>query len=326
MHFRDLKDAGQLRDRLDRLAETKIMVYGDYMLDRYISGSVERISPEAPVPIVSVKREWSAPGGAGNVVVNLLSLGLSVLCFGFIGNDDAAFELNDLLEDAGADTTGFVIAPGLITTTKTRIVGREQTLLRIDWDDCALIEPEVGARMAETAALFMGECKALVLSDYRRGAMVSDVVAPLITAAGQANIPVVGDPKPENATVLMGVDVVCPNSREWDGIVQRRGIGSASLIVTEGAAGLRVAENGFRDGKAFEHFPATCTPDDVVDVCGAGDTVTALVACGLAVEFSLYDAALLANVAAGLVVRKRGCASVTREELETAAAEYVVGQ
>jgi len=302
----------------------KILVVGDLMLDRHVWGGVSRISPEAPVPIVKVSRESETAGGAGNVALNAADLGLEVAVCGFVGDDPAGERLCAIMEQAGVRVRGIVRA-GARTTTKTRIIGGHQQMLRLDEEDTAEAERQDYERLLEAVRREVAEgVSAVVLSDYAKGALSENVCRTLIALCRERAIPVFVDPKGVDYARYSGATAITPNraelaavgrveSPDLDALIAageavRRDLGAEFVLVTLGENGLAL----IRPGSA-EHIPAVAR--DVFDVTGAGDTVIAALAAGVAAGLRLEDAVRLANMAAGVVVGKAGTATVKRTEL-----------
>ncbi len=293
-----------------------ILVIGDVMLDHYIEGEITRISPEAPVPIVNVKREWYAPGGAANVAANIAALGGEVELSGVIGVDEAGDQLVSELKKRGVSFRATCF-PNRPTTEKTRIFAHNQQLVRIDREVSTPVEPWRMQRLWNELVDWRQAWDAVVLSDYAKGVLGSNLPVHIIECARRHRKPVIGDTKRQNIRSFRGATVLTPNEAEMRAIVQ--GLQAAdycaaaqvldtSFLVTLGDVGSVLA-----DAKSRVYYPTI--PRDVFDVVGAGDTVVAAVALSLASGASLSDAARLANAAAGVVVGKRGTATVSADEL-----------
>ncbi|SDF26715.1 bifunctional D-glycero-beta-D-manno-heptose-7-phosphate kinase/D-glycero-beta-D-manno-heptose 1-phosphate adenylyltransferase HldE [Terriglobus roseus] len=303
-----------------------VLVVGDVMIDRYIVGDVERISPEAPVPVLRQVREYSRPGGAANVAMNLAGLGLKATLAGFVGDDAAGAELRSLLKDSGVDPSGLVDC-GLPTIAKTRVVSRTQQLMRIDVEsrnehadgDCQAL------RAFATKAV--SSVQAVILSDYAKGALTRSLCHAVIEAARSRGVPVLVDPKTRDFTKYSGATTISPNLNELsmatgvpphqtDDLLQAgrdllRSLEMDYLTVTMSEKGIRVLH---ADGKGEEiHSPSRAR--EVFDVSGAGDTVIATLAAGLAGGLQVGTAVDLANVAAGIVVAKLGTVPVAAHEI-----------
>lgn len=308
---------------IPELGVANILVVGDVMLDRYWSGITERISPEAPVPVVHVGQIEERPGGAANVAINLASLGMHVQLVGLVGEDREAKSLQNLLETAGVEQR-LVSSKASRTVTKLRVLSRNQQLLRLDF--------EMGFSGAEANQLnlafesALARSKIVVASDYGKGALLN--LPRLIGAANKLKVPVVVDPKGTNYERYRGAWAITPNRAEFEAVVGRcycdrdiveRGealrqdLRLGALLITRGAEGMTL----LLEGATPLHLPTHA--QEVIDVTGAGDTVIAAFAAGIANELTATHAAQLANLAAGLVVAKVGSASVTQSELRWAA-------
>ena len=303
------------------LAKSSVLVVGDVMLDRYVYGQVTRISPEAPVPILSVQREIAYPGGAGNVVRNLTALGAAVALVSVVGDDQAGSDLTGLVGGQPGVEPWLLVQGGRTTTLKTRLVAGGHHLLRTDREETTPIHPKLAERMIHIASDAMAATGVTVLSDYQKGLLAGDVPARLIAAAHATGRQVIVDPKGPDYSRYAGADIITPNRRDLSegtglkvedeatviaaatALRQRHGFGA--VLVTEGAAGMTLV-----DAAGVRHFPAEAA--EVYDVSGAGDTAVAVLAAGIAAKLPLPVAVRLANIAAGIVVGKVGTA-VARE-------------
>lgn len=304
-------------------AQVKVLVIGDLMLDRYIHGEAERLSPESPVPVLRHVQRYERPGGAANVAMNLRGLGCEAVLAGFWGEDNEAAELQRLLDAAGVDTVG-VVTSTLPTTSKTRILARTQQMLRLDIETREEHSAEEAARLTERCVDLVPKVHAVVLSDYAKGALSRELCDAVIRAARYAKVPVLADPKTRDLSKFSGATVVCPNLAELSlatGVsagrteemfaaarAQMREHDTATMAVTRSEKGITVLH-----GERTLHFPAQAR--EVFDVSGAGDTVIATLAAGLAGGLGLETAVELANLAAGIVVGKVGTAPIARAEL-----------
>ncbi|MGC9199298.1 MAG: D-glycero-beta-D-manno-heptose-7-phosphate kinase [Acidobacteriaceae bacterium] len=300
-----------------------VLVAGDLMLDRYILGEVDRISPEAPVPVLRHAQRSERAGGAANVAMNLAGLGCKVFLAGFWGEDKDKDELAALLAAAGIDTSS-VVATTQPTTSKTRIVGRRQQLLRLDVESREAPSSEEQQRLQQSAEQRVGKVHAVVLSDYAKGALSRDLCAGLIAAAHAAGIPVLADPKTRDFGKYAGATMVCPNLHELStatgvavdqtaalleaGEAQRERFGLKYLAVTMSESGIRVLREG-------GEFHSAARAREVYDVSGAGDTVIATLAAALCGGLRVETAVELANLAAGIVVGKMGTVPIAQHEL-----------
>lgn len=302
-------------------SSTRVVVAGDVMLDRYLFGSTGRISPEAPVPVVHVQETDDRPGGAANVAVNLAALGVSTSLVGVVGEDAAAESLEKIMGDRGIEC-GFARAADRPTITKTRVQSRGQQLIRLDEETAAEMP---GDAILDSLCAAMDDAGAVVLSDYGKGAL-SDVSA-LIAACRDAGVPVLVDPKGTDFEKYRGASLITPNQSEFEAVagqsesdaelVERARAMMAeleleALLVTRSEKGMLLIEAG------AEPLFLSTQAREVFDVTGAGDTVIATLAAALASGQNLASAAALANIAAGLVVRKIGVATVTPGEISAA--------
>lgn len=313
---------------LDRFRDTRLLCVGDVMLDRFVYGEVARISPEAPIPVLRIARQSAMLGGAGNVVRNLAALGVAPQLISVIGSDDAGAEIEALLSAQTRAAAHLLTDAARPTTVKTRFIADAQQLLRADHEDAAAIPAGLAAQVRSLAQSALADCAALILSDYGKGALDDTTLQALIDAARSAGRPVIVDPKGHDYRCYAGADIVTPNRKELhqatrmpvesdDEIVAAalalaKRCGVKAVVVTRGAAGMCVVP---AKGEPA-HLPALAR--EVYDVSGAGDTVVAVLAAGLAAGAGLVDAARLANVAAGVVVGKIGTAVVESGELHHA--------
>ncbi len=317
-------DTESLVTAVRRLARTSVMVIGDVMLDRFVYGPVHRISPEAPVPILTVEREVAMPGGAGNVVRNLTALGTAVAFVSVVGDDQAGSDLTGLVGGQPGVEPWLLVQGSRATTVKTRYVSQGQQLLRADREETAAIHPKIAERMMRIARDTLAATAVAVLSDYNKGVLAGDISTQLIAAAKAAGRPVIVDPKGPDYSRYAGADIVTPNRRE---LAEATGMDvDTEAAIVAAATSLRVA-HGFgavlvtraEDGMTLltadgvQHFPAEAA--DVYDVSGAGDTVVATLAAGIAAGLDLPVAVRLANIAAGIVVGKVGTAVAREEDL-----------
>jgi D-beta-D-heptose 7-phosphate kinase/D-beta-D-heptose 1-phosphate adenosyltransferase len=315
-----------------RLAGRRIAVVGDVMLDHFLVGRVDRISPEAPVPVVRFARDEYRPGGAANVAANIASLGGGASLVGVIGTDDAAVQLGRCLHEAGLETAGLVVDAARPTTRKMRVVtSRNQQVARIDYEvDGDASDATLGA-LSAGAADAASRADAVVLSDYRKGVVTPELIRAAVDAGRARRIPVLVDPKVPRADRYEGATLITPNHHEAELMTQRsiRTVDDArlaartlseqtgaSVIITWGEHGMWVLDASV-PSPVEAALPAVAR--EVADVTGAGDTVIAVLALALAAGAPLVDAARLANLAAGLVVARFGPASLSPPELQAAA-------
>ena len=316
-----MTDAQKLINHLDRIAGATVTCVGDVMLDRFVRGEVERISPEAPIPVLCVVEETEMLGGAGNVARNLAALRARCLFVAVVGDDAIGRRVTELLAaEAGAEPW-LVTEAGRHTGVKTRYLAGGQQLLRADRESVAAISDRSAAEVLANADI-QG---ALVLSDYGKGVLRPDIVARLIGDAGRRGIPVIVDPKGDDFSRYRGATVITPNRKELalaarmpvetsaEIVAAARAVrdaaGIANVLVTRGRDGMTL----LREDGSVRHLPAEAR--EVFDVSGAGDTVVAAVAAALAAGIPIEEAAQLANVAAGIVVAKVGTAVAHPEDL-----------
>ncbi|OGW60021.1 MAG: hypothetical protein A2V83_07870 [Nitrospirae bacterium RBG_16_64_22] len=313
---------------VDRLAGRRVVVVGDLMLDRYVWGSVERISPEAPVPVVRVMRETVHLGGAANVVGNLARLGAKVSVIGAIGRDEAGSVLLTELRKTGAECGGIVVSDKRPTTIKTRVIAQHQQVVRFDREDAGELGDGSRRRLLDGLTERVPEADAVVVSDYSKGVVSRELLAKVVARARRRGIPVSVDPKIGHFPWYRGVTVVTPNTaeasagagipiRDEDSLSAAGGrllklLRSDSVLITRGEHGMSLFEAGGR----ITHIPTAA--QEVFDVTGAGDTVIAVLTLALAAGVSLVDAARLSNAAAGIVVGEVGAVSVSPESLREA--------
>ncbi len=307
---------------LDAMSRTAVLVVGDVMLDRYLMGDVERISPEAPVPIVTVVEEHAVPGGAANVAANLAAFGASPRLHGVVGDDLAGEALVEALAARAIATDGIQTQGGRPTTTKTRIVARGQQVVRIDTEVTTPLPDHAREALLDAALAALPGCGAVVLEDYDKGVMDQALAAALIASATSQGIPIVVDPKQRNFFGYAGATVFKPNRRELEQALGTHfagedrdladaltRLGAEHLLLTLGAEGMVLVS---------ANAPLRRTPSiarEVFDVSGAGDTVTAWLAAALAAGAEISEAVWLANLAAGVEVGKQGTATVSAAEV-----------
>jgi len=293
------------------------------MLDRYIIGSVDRISPEAPVPVVRVEGESLALGGAGNVAANVVALGAACEVVGCVGDDPEGRLLLERLQGLGVGTSGTVLLPGRPTTVKTRIMARHQHVTRVDREDSSDISGAWAKAVLERVEAIAGNVHGVALEDYNKGVLVREVIQGAIQAGRHRAIPVVVDPKRLRFFEYGGATVFKPNSREledalgdriraddpeWMESVRAR-LSVENLLLTLGEKGMAL------QSEADGYLRVPTVARDVYDVSGAGDTVTAVMAVGLAAGGTPLESAILANHAAAVEVGKAGVATVSPREI-----------
>jgi len=322
------------RERLSALltaaAGRRIAVIGDAMLDVYLQGDVERISPEAPVPVVRVRARRMALGGAANVAQNVVAMGAHCELACVVGADESARSLRQMLVAIGAPEAA-IVETSRPTTTKTRVLARSQQVVRVDEEEDGELGAEDVQRVLGVVRAAVERADAVVLEDYNKGVLVSAVIEEALAIAVKRGIPVVVDPKYRNFFAYRGATIFKPNRRELESalgatmdvehpetlpaLVQRLGV--ANLLLTLGERGMVLV------GAKGETVRVPTTAREVYDVVGAGDTVTAYLAVMLAAGATVAEAAVISNFAAGVEVGKLGAATVSGAEVLSAYDEVV---
>jgi D-beta-D-heptose 7-phosphate kinase/D-beta-D-heptose 1-phosphate adenosyltransferase len=322
------RDVGRLEALVRRFGGVRILVAGDLMLDRFVWGRVERISPEAPVPVVHVTREDARPGGAGNVASNVRALGGRVAVSGIVGDDVAGKTLRRMLEQLGATTTGLVVDRHRPTIEKTRIIAHHQQVVRLDREAVPVATSRATARVRDHVLAERRRADVLVISDYTKGVIDAALLDALADAHRRQAFQWVVDPKRANFARYRRVSLVKPNREEAAAasgveIRDRASLRRAgerllaqweaeAVLISRGEEGMAL----FKRGSPVQEFPTVAR--EVFDVTGAGDTVIAACALALGAGGTLEEATVLANHAAGVAVGKIGTATVTADELRTA--------
>jgi D-beta-D-heptose 7-phosphate kinase / D-beta-D-heptose 1-phosphate adenosyltransferase len=303
----------------------RILVAGDLLLDRYLWGKVERISPEGPIPILHVHREEERPGGAANVAKNLVALGAEAACAGAVGNDVAGKRLLEVMKADGIDTSAVVTDSSKPTPIKTRCIGGAQQMLRVDREKTSAIAKEAERELAKRLDKQVAKADLVILSDYNKGALTPAVLEAVMAAAKKHAKPVIVGPKGTDFSKYRGCSAIAPNLKELAiatglpvgtdaeiaaaAVTLLKDLACDFILVTRGAQGMSL----FRNGRAPLHVHAR--PRQVYDVAGAGDTSVAALGLALACGASSDDAVRLANAAGGIAVTKVGVATVTRKEI-----------
>lgn len=322
-------DRAQAESLLRRVDGRKVAVLGDVMLDEYLFGEVSRISPEAPVPIVRVVREQAVLGGAANVAANLKALGAEPLLIGTLQKDIAGDRLLGLLGRLDISISGLVLDPSRPTIIKTRVIGQQQQMLRIDREESGPPEAAVLMGLKDRLERALGEASALIVSDYAKGTVNEPIMATVRELCAARGLPWIVDPKPAHKALYRGATLMTPNTKETSELTHRAAKSDAevteagrSLVAELGLKGLLVtrSERGMAlfapDGDhAAAPWMVPTEAREVFDVSGAGDTVIAAFSAAIAAGADWREAAMLANAAAGLVVAKVGTATVTPAEL-----------
>lgn len=313
----------RLTGTFSRLGRRKVLVIGDFLLDTYTIGKARRISPEAPVAVVHVQREEHRPGGAGNVVLNLISMGCETVAIGRVGLDTSGDLLLNALQQENVDVRGMVKQPGYMTPVKNRIIAENQQIVRVDHEQITALSEHLEQNLIDNLPHIMKDVDLIAISDYGKGFLSRSLLNSIIQWGRKCAIPVIADPKGSDFTKYTQATIIKPNLSEAYAaanlpldapldLVAARVLEQSNcqmVMVTRSEAGISLFH---RDGNR-QDFPVRAR--EVKDVTGAGDTVLAMMACALANQLSISDAAQLSNVAAGIAIERFGCARVTLSEL-----------
>jgi D-beta-D-heptose 7-phosphate kinase/D-beta-D-heptose 1-phosphate adenosyltransferase len=311
----------------------RILVFGDLMMDEYLWGSATRISPESPVMVVDVERETRVPGGAANVVNNLLALGAEVHVVGVVGDDAGGELLRTDLRERGADIQGIITDATRPTTRKTRVVAHSQQVLRVDREQKHPVNEDVTERLLTAYQARVGGCEAILVSDYAKGLLTEEIARSIVRIANREHVPTVCNLKPKSARFFQGANLITLNQIEAEQTAELLGLPGVTvgtfaeisaleatapelvkrlvvetLIVTRSAKGLSLLT-----ARGVEHIAPHLV--EVYDGAGAGDTVISALTLGMTAGGSVAEAAFLANRAGACVVRKLGVATITQEEI-----------
>jgi D-beta-D-heptose 7-phosphate kinase/D-beta-D-heptose 1-phosphate adenosyltransferase len=313
---------------IGNFSKTKIVVLGDIMLDRYLWGNVDRISPEAPVPVVQIKKESTNLGGAANVAANVQALGADVTMLGIIGDDMMAEILKESLVESKLKTSGLLVDKERPTTVKTRIVAHNQQVVRIDREETHEIDSALVEQLIAKITKMMKTIDGIIISDYGKGVITYDLLSALIPIANKAGKFIAVDPKEVHFMNYREVSVITPNHHEAGFISGKKITNDAiladvgwnlmdllnleSLLITRGEKGMSL----FEKDRKLTHIPASAKT--VYDVTGAGDTVIATLTVAKTAGASMHEAAIFANAAASLAVAQFGTARISGAELKSA--------
>lgn len=314
----------RLEEILNSFNKVKIAVVGDMMLDEYLIGKVNRISPEAPVPIVNIEEERFVLGGASNVANNLKTLDSQVLVYGVIGNDDNGDKFIRELDSKGIDSMGIVKDNTRPTIIKSRVLSQGQQLLRLDWEKSTNISENIQNKIIENLEKNIEDIDAILLSDYNKGVLTDYVSKKIIEVAKKYNKQIIVDPKPHNFKNYVGATTMTPNRKEildYFGMKEftseeeiaekmkklKEELDLEYVVLTRSEEGVSLYEN--------EHRRIPTVARQVFDVTGAGDTFISTFLLAKCAGADLYEAAVIANMASGIVVAKIGTATATREEI-----------
>lgn len=315
----------ELADRVRLFPDARVVVLGDVILDRYVAGLAHRLSPEAPIPVLRPTSSRATLGGAANVALNIATLGGQAMLIGVIGDDPAGAEITRLINATPGIESGLVVAPGRPTTAKTRFMAGSHQLLRLDEETTRPLDPDTAAAVLARLEQVLDRADVVILSDYAKGVLCDAVLGAALARTQAHHSTVIADPKRHDFAAYRGVSVLTPNEHEVrlatridaedDADADRAGrvaldaTGGDAVLVTRSAKGLTLV----RRGHPPLHLPTRAR--EVSDVSGAGDTLVAALAVALGAGAALPDAAVLANLTAGISVGKQGTATVSREEL-----------
>ena len=317
---------------LSRLSSVRVAVIGDYMFDTYTTGKVRRISPEAPVSVLHVVNEESRPGGAGNVVLNLVSLGATVVALGRVGHDNAGKSIISALADEGVNTDGIIYQKNFQTPVKNRFIADAQQVLRVDFENVFPIPEQVEQEIVDRLPELLQGVDIIAISDYSKGFLSSSLLMTVIEVSKSRDIPVIVDPKGDDFTKYQGATVLKPNLSEAYAAAKLpqaaplehvaealfKKVTIDLLLITRSEAGISLFN---REGKRFD-FPVHSK--EVKDVTGAGDTVLAMISVALANGLDIKYGIQLANIAAGIAIERLGCARITLSDVATRLLEHDV--
>ncbi len=310
---------------LTALNQAKVMVIGDVMLDSYWSGNTQRISPEAPVPVVHVQDHYQRPGGAANVALNLAALGCNATLLGVIGNDSAGKTLVDDLSAKGV-TTRLVVSDTDKTITKLRVMSRNQQLIRLDTEDG--FNQFNHSALLEAALACLPHTDVVIISDYNKGTL-RPILRELLSTCKRQNVTVLVDPKGSDFSIYENATLLTPNMSEFEAVAGKPAsedefANRAQQLIQQHKFDSLLVTRSEKGMSLFQHqadvFSLPAQVREVFDVTGAGDTVIATLAAGIGAGYSLHDAVKLANLAAGIVVGKMGTATASQQELQVAIA------
>jgi D-glycero-beta-D-manno-heptose-7-phosphate kinase len=327
-------EKSRLNELFERMRGKKIAVLGDVMLDRYIWGSADRISPEAPVPVVFVEGESSRLGGAANVAWNVVSLGASPMLFGMVGDDRYNHALVELMSEYGIAGDYLIVDHKRPTITKTRIIARGQQIVRIDREIAQDMSHHIEKKLIDELIGRIDEMDGLIVSDYGKGVITRNVLESVVPAARKKGIFIAVDPKERHFELYNGSSIVTPNGKEAGGAVGikitdesslitvgnklKQLTGAENILVTRGADGMSL----FKADGTIENFPTLAK--QVYDVTGAGDTVVSVFAAVCSAGGSLREGAIISSHAAGIVVGKIGTAIATPDEIQKSIEEETI--
>jgi len=317
-------DKNKLKEIVENFSEKKVVVIGDLILDKYVIGEVSRISPEAPIQILAVEKENYSPGGASNVANNISSLGGNSVLIGTIGNDEQGKQFIHELEKAKINRENIIIDSIKPTTQKVRILGHNQQLLRVDYENKEYLDKKIEEKILNKLKELIKKIEVVIISDYAKGIVTSNLAKGIIQLCEENNKIVIIDPKPKHKEFYKNANLITPNNKEACQMLkveenngkEIKEIGNSlvgelnsNILITRGEKGMSLYK---KDNSIFE-IPTIAR--EVYDVTGAGDTVVGTIALALAAGASLEEATTISNYAAGIVVGKMGASTLTQKEL-----------
>jgi len=315
----------KMEELLKKLKNGKVLVLGDLILDHFIWGKVDRISPEAPVPVVRVTKENFMPGGSANVALNIKALGGDVAVCGVVGNDEYGNRLLSILKGMDIDTEGIIFDSKRPTTIKTRVIAQHQHIVRVDKEEIRDADRDIVKKIKAVIKSKLNEYNVIIFSDYAKGLINEEVKDAVIGEIGKKRVLLLADPKVKNIHLFKGFFLVTPNKKEAfesarveisDSEEELIAVGKElikryelkNLLITRGEEGMSL----FMDNR---HVRIPTFAQEVFDVSGAGDTVIATIGCALSAGLNLIKSAIISNIAASVVVGKMGTATTTTEEI-----------
>lgn len=311
----------------------KVLLIGDYMLDKYTTGKIERISPEAPVSVLHVLSDHSQPGGAGNVVLNILSLKAEVVAVGRIGGDPEGAELKTFLKASGSNVDNLLVEKGYFTPTKNRLIASSQQLIRVDREKVTPLLPELEKKLVSELSCLIKQVQVVAISDYGKGFLTNTLLKEIISSANNANVPVIVDPKGLDFSRYKNCYMIKPNLSEAYGAAKLprsesledvakvlfEKTNADNLLITRSEEGITTFD------KTMHRKDYPVRSKEVQDVTGAGDTVLAVLSVCLANNIDMNHSVQLANIAAGIAIERLGCAKVTLSDLASRLFELDIG-
>lgn len=318
-------DANRLNYLFSEISRIKVLVIGDFMLDRYLWGSVTRISPEAPVPVVEIERESERLGGAANVCHNILNLGAQVLPIGVVGHDLAGKQLLTLLKNMNVNIEGIVVDEQRPTTVKTRVIAHNQHVVRFDQEDHHPIGSDIQKKIFEIFENYLPSCDVVLIEDYNKGLLTKSLIKHIIETSIQKGSPITVDPKFDHFFDYQKVHLFKPNRKECEAVLGMK-LNSRKVLFEAGQSILNKLQCDHilitlgEEGMLLVEKDATCTliparARQIHDVSGAGDTVISTATVALAAGATIHEAATLANFAAGIVCEEVGIVPIQKDKL-----------